>query len=66
MINLALLFSAGDAFVQLPITTDNVSAKMFLSSITPKLVQRQGTAIGSAIDLAIKAFGEKVMPAEQL
>ncbi|HRR58422.1 MAG TPA: VWA domain-containing protein [Paludibacteraceae bacterium] len=56
---LGIIVFAGDAFVQLPITTDNVSAKMFLSSITPKLVQRQGTAIGSAIDLAIKAFGRK-------
>ncbi len=32
---------------------------MFLSSISPQLVPRQGTAIGSAIDLAIKSFGTK-------
>jgi Ca-activated chloride channel family protein len=50
---------AGDAYTQLPITVDYVSAKMFLSSLTPKLVPRQGTAIGSAIDLCIKSFGEK-------
>ena len=54
-----LIVFAGDAFVQLPITSDNVSAKMFLSSITPGLVPRQGTAIGSAIDLAIRSFGPK-------
>jgi len=54
---IGLIVFAGDAFVQLPITTDNVSAKMFLSSITPNLVPRQGTAIGTALDLAISSFG---------
>lgn len=52
-----LIVFAGDAYVQLPITADYVSAKMFLSSISTKMVPRQGTAIGSAIDLAIKSFG---------
>ncbi len=56
---IGLIVFAGDAYVQLPITADYVSAKMFLSSISPKLVPRQGTAIGSAIDLAIKSFGPK-------
>ena len=54
-----LVVFAGDAYTQLPITVDYVSAKMFMSSISPKLVPRQGTAIGSAIDLSIKSFGEK-------
>ena len=54
---IGLIVFAGDAFVQLPITSDNVSAKMFLSSINPNLVPRQGTAIGTAIDLAIQSFG---------
>lgn len=52
-----LVVFAGDAYTQLPITCDYVSAKMFLSSISPSLVARQGTAIGSAIDMAIKSFG---------
>jgi len=56
---IGLVVFAGDAYTQLPITVDYVSAKMFLSSISPKLVPRQGTAIGSAIDLAIKSFGTK-------
>jgi len=56
---IGLVVFAGDAYVQLPITVDYVSAKMFLSSISPKLVPRQGTAIGSAIDLCIRSFGEK-------
>ena len=56
---IGLIVFAGDAYTQLPITVDYVSAKMFLSSISPKLVPLQGTAIGSAIDLAIKSFGTK-------
>lgn len=54
-----LVVFAGDAFTQLPITADYVSAKMFLSTISPKLIARQGTAIGTAIDLAIKSFNPK-------
>jgi len=54
-----LVVFAGDAFTQLPITVDYVSAKMFLSTITPKLITRQGTAIGSAIEMSIKSFGEQ-------
>jgi Ca-activated chloride channel homolog len=50
---------AGDAFTQLPITADYVSAKIFLYTISPKLIARQGTAIGSAIDLCIKSFNPK-------
>ena len=56
---IGLIVFAGDAYTQLPITVDYVSAKMFFSSISPQLVPRQGTAIGSAIDLAIKSFGTK-------
>lgn len=56
---IGLVVFAGDAYIQLPITVDYVSAKMFLSSINPQMVPRQGTAIGSAIDMAIKSFGAK-------
>ncbi len=52
-----LVVFAGDAYTQIPITCDYVSAKMFLSNITPSLVPRQGTAIGTALDIAIKSFG---------
>lgn len=51
-----LVVFAGDAVVQLPITNDYVSAKMFLSSITPDYISAQGTAIGSAINLAVRSF----------
>jgi len=51
-----LIVFAGDAYIQLPITSDYVSAKMFLSSIDPAMVPVQGTAIGAAINLAVKSF----------
>ena len=51
-----LIVFAGDAFTQLPITSDYVSAKMFLSSINPSMVSTQGTAIGAAINLAMRSF----------
>ena len=51
-----LIVFAGDAFNQLPITSDYISAKMFLESITPSLISSQGTNIGEAIRLAIKSF----------
>lgn len=51
-----LIVFAGDAFVQLPITNDFISAKMFLETISPALISRQGTDIGGAIGLAMKSF----------
>jgi Ca-activated chloride channel family protein len=53
---IGLIVFAGDAYTQIPITTDYISAKMFLSTINPSIVPRQGTAIGSAIDLGIRSF----------
>lgn len=54
-----LVVFAGDAFIQLPITCDYVSAKMFLNSITPSLIKTQGTAIGQALATSIRCFGEQ-------
>lgn len=53
---IGLIIFAGTSFVQLPITTDYVSAKMFLSNISPDSVPVQGTAIGDAILTAAKGF----------
>ncbi len=47
---------AGDAFTQLPITSDYVSAKMFLESISPSLIATQGTAIGKALEVSMRSF----------
>ena len=53
---IGLVIFAGTSFVQLPVTTDYVSAKMFLSSIDTGSIPIQGTAIGDAIRLSIKSF----------
>jgi len=53
---IGLIVFAGSSFVQLPITTDYVSAKMFLNSISTESVPIQGTAIGEAILTAAKSF----------
>lgn len=47
---------AGDAFVQLPITSDYLSAKMFLQDTSPSLIEAQGTDIGEAINLSLQSF----------
>lgn len=52
-----LIVFAGEAYTQLPITCDYVSAKMFLNTITPDLIRTQGTAIGDAIMTSIASFG---------
>ena len=54
-----LIVFAGDAFIQLPITSDFISAKMFLESIDPGLIARQGTNIKAAIDMATRSFTPK-------
>lgn len=51
-----MIVFAGDAFTQLPITSDYISAKMFLETIDPSLLSKQGTAIGAALDLANRSF----------
>lgn len=56
---IGLIVFAGEAFTQLPITSDYVSAKMFMSSISPALVPTQGTAIGAAVDLCVRSFPQK-------
>lgn len=51
-----LIVFAGEAFIQMPLTSDTQSAKIFLNSIDPSLVPVQGTAIGEAISLGMSSF----------
>jgi Ca-activated chloride channel family protein len=53
---IGLIVFAGDAYTQLPITTDYNSAKLFLNAVNTQIVPKQGTAIGAAIDLAHRSF----------
>ncbi len=51
-----LIVFAGEAYTQLPLTTDYAAAKMILSTINTSIVPTQGTAIGIAIEMASKSF----------
>jgi Ca-activated chloride channel family protein len=53
---IGIIVFGGQAYVQLPITTDYAAAKLFLSTINTDIIPTQGTAIGAAIDLAMKSF----------
>jgi len=56
---IGIIVFAGQSYVQLPITTDYSSAKLFLESISCDMIPTQGTAIGAAIDLAVESFDPK-------
>lgn len=56
---IGVIVFAGEAFVQLPLTTDHSAAKLFLSSIDTDIIPNQGTAIGAAIELAAQSFDEQ-------
>ena len=51
-----LIVFAGEAYTQLPITTDFVSARIYLDEISTDMVSTQGTSIGTAINMAINSF----------
>ncbi len=57
---IGLIVFAGQAYVQLPITTDYSAAKLFLSTINTDMVPTQGTAIGAAIDLAMESIDDSI------
>jgi len=54
---IGLVVFGGEAYVQLPITTDYSAAKLFLSTISTDIMPTQGTAIGAAIELSVQSFG---------
>lgn len=56
---IGIIVFAGDAYTQLPITTDYGAAKMFLSTVSTNFIPKQGTAIGAAINLAIDSYSQE-------
>ncbi|HQK96881.1 MAG TPA: VWA domain-containing protein [Bacteroidia bacterium] len=57
---IGIVVFAGDAYMQLPITTDYAAAKLFLSQVETDIVPKQGTAIGAAIDMASTSFTDTI------
>ncbi|HIA37298.1 MAG TPA: VWA domain-containing protein [Flavobacteriales bacterium] len=62
---IGLIVFGGEAYVQLPITTDYSAAKLFLSTISTDIMPTQGTAIGAAIELAVQSFGSNDLEGQE-
>ena len=56
---IGIIAYAGQAYPQLPITTDYGAAKMFLQSMNTNMLSSQGTAINSAIELATTYYNDE-------
>ena len=54
-----LIVFAGDAYVQLPITSDYPTARSFISRLSPNMITKQGTAMGAAIELAANSYSSE-------
>lgn len=55
---IGIIAYAGQAYPQLPITTDYGAARMFLQALNTDMLSSQGTAIYEAIDLAVSYFDD--------
>jgi len=55
---IGIIAYAGQAYPQLPITTDYGAAKMFLQAMNTNMLSSQGTAINAAIDLATTFYND--------
>ena len=51
-----LVVFAGNSLLQLPITTDFVSAKIYIDELSTSMISEQGTDIGAAIDMSLQGF----------
>ncbi|GAB4488096.1 MAG: VWA domain-containing protein [Saprospiraceae bacterium] len=54
---IGLIFFAGNAFLQMPLSTDYGFILQSIQSAAPDLITEQGTAIPAAIEVAKKSFG---------
>lgn len=53
---IGLIFFAGDAFPQMPLSTDYDALMMFIRNASPEFIANQGSAAASAIELANRMF----------
>lgn len=54
-----IIIFAGNAYLQMPLTSDYAAARLFMKTISPDIVPTQGTAIGEAIRLAVESYDEE-------
>ena len=55
----ALVVFAGNAYLQVPMSADNVSIKMFLDAVSPGMITTQGTSLAQAIDISVRSFSDQ-------
>ena len=55
----ALVVFAGNAYLQVPMSADNVSIKMFLDAVSPGMITTQGTSLAQAIDISVCSFSDQ-------
>jgi len=55
---IGLVLFAGEAYLQMPLTSDYAATSLFLRTANTDLAGTQGTVIGEAIELASKAYEE--------
>ncbi|MDX1476519.1 MAG: VWA domain-containing protein [Saprospiraceae bacterium] len=55
---IGIILFAGNAYLHMPLTSDYAAAELFLRSAHPRLAATQGTAIGEAVDMAMRAYEE--------
>lgn len=53
---IGLIVFSGQAYVQFPLTSDYAAANLFLNAVDFNSVPQPGTAIGPALELAMKSF----------
>lgn len=63
---IGIVVFAGQAYVQLPVTSDYAAAKLFLNSIDTDIIPTQGTAIGTAIELSMNSFDKNSKTAKSI
>lgn len=53
---IALVFFAGKAYLQMPLTTDHGAARLYVSAAAPDAIAQQGTVVGDALSMSVNAF----------
>lgn len=57
--HVGLVWFAGKAYVQMPLSGDHSAAQMFVADASPDIIPMKGTVISDALDESLKAFGER-------
>ncbi|MCL4253952.1 MAG: VWA domain-containing protein [Anaerolineae bacterium] len=59
-VQIGIVVFAGEAYVQLPLTSDKRTAQLFLNSINTQSITQQGTALQTALDMALSSRDTRI------